>query len=160
MAEEVRHVHRARTARGLRWKRSASNFSLYFRCPLDPSVPRARFALPPHIPQVLHARHAHQDAPELAHPDHRGDEQGRAVEHLALRLHLAQRVRLMRDDIGQGKIILPEKIARNAVINIRAILSHPMLTGMSRDQAGIPIPAYFVHEVEVTYRSERVAHFE
>jgi sulfur-oxidizing protein SoxZ len=66
----------------------------------------------------------------------------------------------MDGDIGQGKIILPTKIARNAVINIRALLSHPMLTGMSRDQAGIPIPAYFVNEVEVTYGGERVAHFE
>ena len=66
----------------------------------------------------------------------------------------------MLGDIGQGKIILPTKIARNAVINIRALLSHPMLTGMSRDQAGIPIPAYFVNEVEVTYGGERVAHFE
>ena len=66
----------------------------------------------------------------------------------------------MDGDIGQGKIILPAKIARNAVINIRALLSHPMLTGMSRDQAGVPIPAYFVNEVEVTYGGERVAHFE
>ena len=66
----------------------------------------------------------------------------------------------MRDDVGQGKIILPAKIARDSVINIRLLLSHPMLTGMSRDQAGIPIPAYFVNEVEVTYGGERVAHFE
>jgi sulfur-oxidizing protein SoxZ len=66
----------------------------------------------------------------------------------------------MRDDVGQGKIILPEKIARDAVINVRALLSHPMLTGMSRDQAGIPIPAWFVNEVEVTYGGERIAHFE
>jgi sulfur-oxidizing protein SoxZ len=66
----------------------------------------------------------------------------------------------MSVDIGQGKIILPAKIARNAVINVRALLSHPMLTGMSRDQAGIPIPAYFVNEVVVTYGGERIAHFE
>ncbi|MBK5186909.1 MAG: thiosulfate oxidation carrier complex protein SoxZ [Gemmatimonadaceae bacterium] len=66
----------------------------------------------------------------------------------------------MHGDIGQGKIILPAHIARDAVINVRALLSHPMLTGMSRDQAGIPIPAYFVNEVEVTYGGERVAHFE
>lgn len=66
----------------------------------------------------------------------------------------------MRDDIGQGKIILPAEITRNAVINIRALLSHPMLTGMSRDQAGIPIPAYFVNQVEITYGGERVAQFE
>jgi sulfur-oxidizing protein SoxZ len=66
----------------------------------------------------------------------------------------------MRDDTGQGKILLPARITRNAVINVRALLSHPMLTGMSRDSAGIPIPAYFVNEVEVTYGGERVAHFE
>lgn len=66
----------------------------------------------------------------------------------------------MRDDIGQGKIILPAKITRDSVINIRALLSHPMLTGMSRDQAGIPIAAWFVKEVEVTYGGERVAYFE
>jgi sulfur-oxidizing protein SoxZ len=66
----------------------------------------------------------------------------------------------MHDDIGQGKIILPTKITRDAVINVRALLSHPMLTGMSRDAAGIPIPEYFVNEVEVTYGGERVAHFE
>jgi sulfur-oxidizing protein SoxZ len=66
----------------------------------------------------------------------------------------------MRDDIGQGKIILPAKITRNSVINIRALLSHPMLTGMSRDQAGIPIAAWFVKDVEITYGGERVAFFE
>lgn len=66
----------------------------------------------------------------------------------------------MRDDTGEGKILLPARIERNAVINVRALLSHPMLTGMSRDQAGIPIPAYFVNDVVVTYGGERVAHFE
>jgi sulfur-oxidizing protein SoxZ len=66
----------------------------------------------------------------------------------------------MRDDVGQGKIILPAKIARDSVINIRLLLSHPMLTGMSRDQAGIPIPAYFVNQVDVMYGGDRVAHFE
>ncbi|MEP7087191.1 MAG: thiosulfate oxidation carrier complex protein SoxZ [Gemmatimonadota bacterium] len=63
-------------------------------------------------------------------------------------------------DVGQGKIILPTKITRGSVINIRALLSHPMLTGMSRDQAGIPIPAYFVNDVVITYGGEHVAHFE
>lgn len=66
----------------------------------------------------------------------------------------------MHDDVGQGKIILPVKIARNSAINIRALLSHPMTTGMSRDQAGIPIPAYFVNDVVITYGGEHVAHFE
>lgn len=82
------------------------------------------------------------------------------MERVALRLHFAERVRLMHDDVGQGKILLPAKITRDAVINVRALLSHPMLTGMSRDQAGIPIPAWFVNQVEVTYGGERVAFFE
>lgn len=66
----------------------------------------------------------------------------------------------MSGDIGQGKIILPVRIARNAVINIRALLSHPMTTGMGRDQAGTPIAEYFVNQVEIVYGGERVAHFE
>ncbi len=66
----------------------------------------------------------------------------------------------MSGDIGQGKLILPVRITHNAVINIRALLSHPMTTGMGRDQAGIPIPEYFVNDVEITYGGERVAHFE
>ncbi len=64
------------------------------------------------------------------------------------------------DVVGQGRILLPPRIAQGAVINVRALLSHPMLTGLSRDAQGQPIPAYFVNDVEVRYGDERIAHFE
>ena len=62
--------------------------------------------------------------------------------------------------IGEAKILLPAQIRRDSVIHVRALLSHPMLTGLSRDAQGNPIPAYFVNEVIITYGGERIAHFE
>ena len=64
------------------------------------------------------------------------------------------------DTIGQGRILLPPRIVKDAVINVRALLSHPMFTGLGRDAEGHPIPAYFVNDVEVTYGGERIAHFQ
>ena len=63
-------------------------------------------------------------------------------------------------DIGDAQILLPETITRDAVIYVRALLVHPMLTGLSRDAQGNPLPAYFVREVTVTYAGEPVARFE
>jgi sulfur-oxidizing protein SoxZ len=69
-------------------------------------------------------------------------------------------MRLMTRDIGEARILLPKQITRGAVINVRAFLSHPMFTGMSRDPNGKEIPPWFVQEVVVEYAGERVAHFE
>ena len=66
----------------------------------------------------------------------------------------------MSRGIGEAKILLPTQIRRDSVIHVRALLSHPMLTGLSRDAQGNPIPAYFVNEVVITYGEEQVAHFE
>jgi sulfur-oxidizing protein SoxZ len=66
----------------------------------------------------------------------------------------------MSRDIGEAKILLPPQIRRDSVIHVRALLSHPMLTGLSRDAQGNPIPAYFVNEVIIAYGDEQVAHFE
>ena len=66
----------------------------------------------------------------------------------------------MSREIGEAKILLPTQIRRDSVIHVRALLSHPMLTGLSRDPQGNPIPAYFVNEVIITYGGERIAHFE
>ena len=49
---------------------------------------------------------------------------------------------------------------RGAVIHVRAMLAHPMLTGLSRDGEGRPIPAYWVKEVRVSYGGEPLARFE
>lgn len=61
---------------------------------------------------------------------------------------------------GDAKVLLPSQIAKDAVIHVRAMLSHPMFTGLGFDEQGQPIPPYFVNEVVVEYAGERVAHFE
>ena len=63
-------------------------------------------------------------------------------------------------DIGDGRILLPEQIARDAIIHVRALLSHPMNTGLFRTAQGEPIPSYYVKSVVVTYGGEEVATFE
>jgi sulfur-oxidizing protein SoxZ len=62
--------------------------------------------------------------------------------------------------VGEAKILLPLSVARNAVIDVRALLVHPMDTGFFRDASGTPIPAYFVNAVTVLYGGEQVARFE
>jgi sulfur-oxidizing protein SoxZ len=61
--------------------------------------------------------------------------------------------------IGEAKVLLPLTVERNTVTYVRALLTHPMDTGLFRDAQGVPIPAYFVNDVVVTYGDERVAHF-
>jgi sulfur-oxidizing protein SoxZ len=68
-------------------------------------------------------------------------------------------MRLMSPPIGDPKILLPQQIVRDKVINVRAQLSHPMYTGLSNDAQGHPIPAYFVSDVVVHYGNEEIAHF-
>ena len=62
--------------------------------------------------------------------------------------------------IGEAKILLPPSVSRDSVIHVRALLSHPMHTGLFRDAQGNPIPAHFVKDVVVSYGGEEVAHFE
>ena len=62
--------------------------------------------------------------------------------------------------VGDAKILLPDAVRRDSVIHVRALLSHPMDTGLFRTAQGEPIPAYFVRDVTVTYGDEEVARFE
>lgn len=62
--------------------------------------------------------------------------------------------------IGEAKILLPVSVARDAVIDVRALLVHPMDTGFFRDADGNPIPPYFVNAVTISYGGEEVARFE
>lgn len=62
--------------------------------------------------------------------------------------------------VGEAKILLPARVERDAVIDVRALLAHPMDTGFFRDKDGNPVPPYFVTEVTVTYGGEPVARFE
>jgi len=62
--------------------------------------------------------------------------------------------------VGEGKVLIPGQIARDSIIDVRALLSHPMDTGFFRDADGKPIPAFFVNAVTVSYGVEEVARFE
>jgi sulfur-oxidizing protein SoxZ len=66
----------------------------------------------------------------------------------------------MRGEIGEARIRLPARIAKGEVVTVSSIISHPMDTGFFRTKDGDPIPAYFIHEVIVTYGDEEVARFE
>jgi sulfur-oxidizing protein SoxZ len=62
--------------------------------------------------------------------------------------------------IGESRILIPAEVHRNDVIDVRALLSHPMDTGFFRDAEGHPIPPHFVNAVTVTYGAQQVARFE
>lgn len=61
---------------------------------------------------------------------------------------------------GDPRILLPPGIQKDTVIYVRALVSHPMYTGMSRDEQGALIREYYIKTVEVTYGGQRVARFE
>jgi sulfur-oxidizing protein SoxZ len=61
--------------------------------------------------------------------------------------------------IGEAKILLPRTIARDSLIYVRTLISHPMDTGFFKDHGGNPIPAYFITEVTVAYGGEEVGRF-
>jgi sulfur-oxidizing protein SoxZ len=65
----------------------------------------------------------------------------------------------MRRDVGAARILIPTTIRRGDVIDVRALVEHPMATGLFRDPDGNPIPAYFINDVTVTYGDREVAHF-
>ena len=65
----------------------------------------------------------------------------------------------MRAPIGEGRIRLPSRIAKDDIITVSAIVTHPMDTGFFRDKDGNPIPAYFIKDVKVDYAGREVARF-
>jgi len=62
--------------------------------------------------------------------------------------------------IGDGKVLVPAAAKQGSVIYVRALLEHPMDTGFYRTPDGVPIPAYFVQRVVVSYVGDEVARFE
>ncbi len=65
----------------------------------------------------------------------------------------------MRLEVGAARILVPTTIRRGDVIDVRALVEHPMATGLFRDSEGHPIPAYFINDVSVTFGDREVAHF-
>ncbi len=62
-------------------------------------------------------------------------------------------------DLGAARILVPTSIRRGDVIDVRALVEHPMATGLFRDAQGNPIPAHFINDVSVTYGDREAAHF-
>jgi sulfur-oxidizing protein SoxZ len=62
--------------------------------------------------------------------------------------------------VGEARIVVPPNAAVGSVVHVRALISHPMDTGLFRTIDGRPIPAYFVTEVVVRYGEEQIARFE
>lgn len=63
-----------------------------------------------------------------------------------------------RLELGAARILVPTGIRRGDTIDVRALVEHPMHTGLFRDANGTPIPAHFINDVGVTYGTEEVAH--
>ena len=63
-------------------------------------------------------------------------------------------------EIGEARILVPQSIAPGSVVHVRALISHPMHTGLFRDKQGNPIAAEFIKEMVVRYGDEQVARFE
>jgi len=63
-------------------------------------------------------------------------------------------------ELGDARILLPERIEQGSLMHVRALLSHPMHTGLFRTAKGEPIPSHFVKRVTVTYGGEEVATFD
>src|SRR2546421_7169192 len=60
---------------------------------------------------------------------------------------------------GAARTLVPAGIRGGAVIDVGALVGHPMATGLFRAARGTPIPAYFINDVSVTYGDREVAHF-
>src|SRR5216117_455245 len=65
----------------------------------------------------------------------------------------------MTIEVGAARVLVPTGIRRGDVIDVRALVEHPMATGLFRDARGNPIPAYFINDVSVTYGDREAAHF-
>ena len=62
-------------------------------------------------------------------------------------------------ELGAARILVPTGIRRGDVIDVRALVEHPMATGLFRDPEGKPIPAHFINDVTVMYGDQEAAHF-
>jgi len=65
----------------------------------------------------------------------------------------------MSREIGAARVLVPAGIRRGDVIDVRALVEHPMHTGLFRDPEGHSIAAHFINDVSVTYGDHEVAHF-
>jgi len=63
-------------------------------------------------------------------------------------------------EVGKIRIKLPQSIKKGEVIPVRALIIHPMETGLRKDKDGKPIPAYYINDVKVYYGDELITSME
>ncbi|MBF0424295.1 MAG: thiosulfate oxidation carrier complex protein SoxZ [Magnetococcales bacterium] len=61
------------------------------------------------------------------------------------------------EGIGKARIRIPETIRQGELVEIKALIRHPMETGLRKDKkSGAIIPAHFITEVEVTFKDRPI----
>lgn len=63
-------------------------------------------------------------------------------------------------EVGKIRIKLPQSIKKGEVIPVKALIMHPMETGLRKDKAGKPIPAYYINDVKVYYGNDMITSME
>lgn len=63
-------------------------------------------------------------------------------------------------EVGKIRIKLPQSIKKGDIVPVKALIMHPMETGLRKDKAGKPIPAYYINDVQVYYGNDLVSSME
>ncbi len=63
-------------------------------------------------------------------------------------------------EVGKIRIKLPQTIKKDEVVSVKALVMHPMETGLRKDKAGKPIPAHFINDVKVYYGNDLISSME
>lgn len=58
--------------------------------------------------------------------------------------------------IGAGRVRLPERAAKGEIIEIRAMVEHPMDSGFRVDNVGRTIPRHIVESFNCTYNGREI----
>ena len=60
--------------------------------------------------------------------------------------------------MGAGRVRVPERAARGEIIEIRAMVEHPMESGFRVDNVGRSIPRHIVESFRCTYNGREIFH--
>ena len=67
----------------------------------------------------------------------------------------------MPKEIGKIKIRIPRSITKGQIFPVKALITHPMNTGLRKDkETGERIPAYYINDVSVYYGDTLITHFD
>ncbi|WP_123102314.1 thiosulfate oxidation carrier complex protein SoxZ [Acidithiobacillus sulfuriphilus] len=60
----------------------------------------------------------------------------------------------MADNIGNPMLRMPSTAKKGELVEIRSLIMHPMLTGLTKDKSGKLIPAHFIQTVTATFNGK------